>query len=76
MYMVFVAYSVLMRQLRSAMADAREWALESANGGMTIGQSCLAVLRETLSQTISWAIDRIQIDGWSCERIKVQLALP
>lgn len=33
-------------------------------------------LRETLSQTIFWAIDRIQIDGWSCERIKVQLALP
>lgn len=71
MYMVFVAYSVLMRQLRQSRA--REWALERL---MTIGQSCLAVLRETLSQTISWAIDRIQIDGWSCERIKVQLALP
>ena len=71
MYMVFLAHSVLMRQLRQSCAS--EWALERLT---TIGQSCWAVLRETLSQTISWAIDRIQIDGWSCERIKVQLALP
>jgi hypothetical protein len=71
MYMVFLAHSVLMRQLRQSRAS--EWALERLT---TIGQSCWAVLRETLSQTISWAIDRIQIDGWSCDRIKVQLALP
>jgi len=71
MYMVVLAHSVLMRQLRQSRAS--EWALERLT---TIGQSCWAVLRETLSQTISWAIDRIQIDGWSCERIKVQLALP
>jgi hypothetical protein len=71
MYMVVLAHSVLMRHLRQSRAS--EWALERLT---TIGQSCWAVLRETLSQTISWAIDRIQIDGWSCERIKVQLALP
>ncbi len=68
MYMVILAHSVLMRQMRQSRAS--EWALERLT---TIGQSRWAVLRETLSQTISWAIDRIQIDGWSCERIKAQL---
>jgi len=71
LYMVFLAHSVLMRQLRQSRA--RAWALERL---MTIGQACLAVLSETLSATISWVIDRVQSDGWSCERIKAQLALP
>jgi hypothetical protein len=71
LYMVFLAHSVLMRQLRQGRA--REWALERLT---TIGQACMAVLRQTLSQTISWAIERIEVDGWNCERIKLQLALP
>jgi len=71
MYMVFLAHSVLMHQLRQGRA--REWALERLT---TIGQACMAVLQQTLSQTISWAIERIEVDGWSCERIKLQLALP
>ncbi len=71
MYMVFLAYSVLMRQLRQGRA--REWARERLT---TIGQACMSVLRQTLSDTISWAIDRIEIDGWNFQRIKVQLELP
>jgi len=71
MYMVFLAHSVLMLQLRQGRA--REWALERLT---TIGQACMAVLKQTLSQTICWAIERIEVDGWSCERIKLQLALP
>jgi len=71
MYLVFLAYSVLMRQLRQGRA--REWARERLT---TIGQACLSVLRQTLSDTISWVIDRIEDDGWNFERIKVQLALP
>ena len=71
MYMVFLAHSVLMRQLRQGCA--REWALERLT---TIGQACMAVLRQTLSQTISWAIERIEVDGWNCQRVKLQLALP
>jgi hypothetical protein len=71
MYMVFLAHSVLMRQLRQGRA--REWAQECLT---TIGQACMSVLRQTLSDTISWAIDRIETDGWNFERIKVQLALP
>jgi hypothetical protein len=71
LYMVFLAHSVLMRQLRQGRAS--EWALERLT---TIGQACLAVLRETVSQTLSWAIQRVELDHWSCERVKAHLALP
>ena len=71
MYMVFLAHSVLMRQLRQGRA--REWARERLT---TIGQACMAVLRQTLSDTISWVIERIENDGWNFHRVKVQLALP
>jgi len=71
LYMVFLAHSVLMRHLRQGRASA--WALERLT---TIGQACLAVLRDTISQTLTWALERLQSDGWSCERIKAHLALP
>lgn len=70
MYLVFLAHSLLMRHLRQGRAC--EWALQRL---MTIGQACMAVTRQTLSQTISWALERLQ-NGWNCERIKAQLALP
>lgn len=70
LYLVFLAHSVLMRQLRQSRVC--EWALEHL---MTIGQACRAVGRETLSQTITWAVERAQVDGWKCERIKAHLAL-
>lgn len=70
LYLVFLAHSVLMRHLRQGRASA--WALERL---MTIGQACLAVLRETLSQTLTWALERSQSDGWTTERIKAHLAL-
>ncbi len=70
LYMVFLAHSVLMRQLRQGRA--RAWALQRLT---TIGQACLAVMRETVSETITWAIERMQTDGWTSERIKVHLAL-
>jgi len=71
MYMVFLAYSVLMRQLRQSRAS--EWARERLT---TIGQACMSVLRQTLGDTISWVIERVEDDGWNFQRIKVQLALP
>jgi hypothetical protein len=43
---------------------------------MTIGQACWAVMRETLSHTIGWALDRLQVDHWSRQQIKQQLELP
>ena len=71
MYMVFLAHSVLMRQLRQGRA--REWACQRL---MTIGQACMSVLRQTLSDTISWVIKRIENDGWNFQHVKVQLNLP
>lgn len=69
MYLVFVAYSVLMRQLRQGRA--REWALAKLT---TIGEACRAALRETLGKTIDWALGRA-MQGWTREEIKVHLAL-
>jgi len=71
LYLVFLAHSVLMRQLRQSRVC--EWARQHL---MTIGEACRAVVRETLSQTITWAVERAQMDGWKCERIKAHLALP
>jgi len=48
LYMVFLAYSVLMRQLRQGRSHA--WALERLT---TIGEACMAVLRQTLSDTLA-----------------------
>jgi len=70
-YLVFLAHSVLMRQLRQSRASA--WALERLT---TIGQACRAVMRETLGTTISWVLERFSVNHWSCEMIKQQLALP
>jgi len=71
MYMVFLAYSVLMRQLRQGRAS--EWAHVRL---VTIGQACMSVLRQILSDTISWVIERVEDGGWKFQHIRVQLALP
>ena len=70
MYMVFLAYSLLMSQLKQG--HAREWALERLT---TIGQACRAVLKESLSQTLEWVIERAEVDGWSFQKIKLHLSL-
>jgi len=70
MYLVVLAHSVLMRQLRQSRA--RAWALERL---MTIGQACRAVLRETLGRTIDWVIARAMENGWNHREIKAHLAL-
>ena len=70
LYMVFLAYSVLMRQLQQRRSCA--WALERLT---TIGQACMAVLRQTLSETLAWVIERFEVDRWDFQRIKVHLAL-
>lgn len=71
LYLVFLAYSVLMRQL--GHSRARGWALGRLT---TIGQACMAVLRQTLSDTLAWVIDRIETDRWDFAEIKSHLALP
>lgn len=81
LYLVFLAYTILLRQMRhgrnqGSQAKAKPtgsgWAFERL---MTIGQVKAAVLRETLAQTITWAIDRFKEEGWSSQTITSQLAL-
>ena len=70
LYLVFLAHSILMRQLQQSRVC--EWARHRL---MTIGEACRAVTRETLGQTLTWALARAQEDGWSSQRIKAHLAL-
>lgn len=70
MYLVFLAYSALMGQLRQDRAQ--EWARVRLT---TIGESWRAMLRETLGKTIAWVVDQVQL-GHSLSHIKAHLALP
>ena len=54
MYLVMLAYSLLMSQLRQNCA--REWALHRLT---TIGEACRAMLRENLRATLAWAIEQV-----------------
>ncbi len=70
LYLVFLAYSCIMVQLQQARAQ--EWAQTRL---MTVGEACRAMLRETLGQTLSWAVERA-LEGWTMPQIKTHLALP
>ncbi|MGH9840654.1 MAG: IS701 family transposase [Blastocatellia bacterium] len=69
-YLVLLAHSLLMAQLGQGRVSA--WANETL---MTIGEACRAVLRETLGQTITWAIERATLDRWEPARIMAHLKL-
>jgi hypothetical protein len=69
LYLGFVAYSALMRQLRADRAE--EWALTRL---MTIGEACRAILRQALGNTIAWAVQQA-LNGRSLPDIKAHLAL-
>ena len=58
MYLVMLAYSLLMGELKQSRAH--EWALHRL---MTIGEACRAMIRETLRTTLAWAIE--QVTRWS-----------
>ncbi len=70
MYLVLLAYSLLVKQLRQG--HAYEWALERLT---TIGQACRAVLRETLRTTLTWAMQHVSEYGWTAERVVAHLGL-
>jgi hypothetical protein len=70
MYLVMLAYSLLMQQLQQG--HAYEWAFEKLT---TIGQACRAILRETLRQTLTWALEHATNPYWSTERIVGHLGL-
>lgn len=70
MYLVLLAYSLLMKQLRQG--HACEWAFERLT---TIGQACRAILRETLRDTLTWAMRHVSKYGWTAERVVAHLGL-
>lgn len=70
MYLVMLAYSLLMGQLRQGRA--KEWALHRL---MTIGEACRAMAKEALRTTLSWAIEQVTERGLSLERVVAQLRI-
>ncbi len=70
MYLVMMAYSLLMRQLRQGRAH--DWAFQKLT---TIGEACLAMLRETLSDTIKWAIRQATVFSKPYDQVIQNLGL-
>lgn len=70
MYLVMMAHSLLVAQMRQGRAS--EWAHAMLT---TVGEACRAIRRETLGNTITWAIDKATRASWSHDRILAHLAL-
>ena len=70
MYLVMLAYSLLMTQLKQSRA--KEWALERLT---TIGQACRAITTETLRTTLAWAIDQVTEKSRKRQHVMAQLGL-
>jgi hypothetical protein len=70
MYLVMLAYSLLMDQL--GQNRAKGWALRKLT---TIGEACRAVLRETLRSTIAWAIEQATDYSHDLDHITARLRL-
>ena len=70
MYLVMLAYSLLMSQLRQGRAY--EWALHRLT---TIGEACRAMLRENLRTTLAWAIEQVTEKERPFDHVVAQLGL-
>ena len=70
MYLVMLAYTLLMAQLKQNRA--KEWALSKLT---TIGEACRAVTRETMRSTLDWAIEQISEFSQSRDHVMTQLRL-
>jgi DDE superfamily endonuclease len=68
-YLVSVAYSLLMRSLHQSRPQ--DWARTLLT---TIGEACRAVKAETLGRMIDWVVEKLTIDHWSSADIKAVLA--
>ena len=68
MYLVMLAYSLLMRQLKQG--HAYEWAYRKLT---TIGEACRAILRESLRTTLAWAMERVEVYAWDKARVVAHL---
>jgi hypothetical protein len=70
MYLVMLAYSLLMVQLRQGRA--RDWALCRLK---TIGEACRAMLNETLRATLAWVVEQVREYGTDAEHVFAKLRL-
>ena len=70
MYLVMLAYSLLMRQLRQDCSN--DWALCRLK---TIGEACRAMLNETLRDTITWVVQQVQENGKDADHVLAKLSL-
>jgi len=69
-YLVFLAYSLLLPQVQGERA--RGWSTALAT---TIGEACRGIFRDTLGKTIRWAIDKAVSCAWSADTICSRLKL-
>jgi hypothetical protein len=69
-YLVMLAYSLLMGELRQGRA--KEWALHRL---MTIGEACRAMFRESLRTTLTWAIEQVTEKSQTLGHVVAQLGL-
>jgi hypothetical protein len=70
MYLVMLAYSLLMSQLKQSRA--KEWAHRRLT---TIGQACRAISAETLRSTLDWAIAKVSENPQDRQHVMAQLGL-
>lgn len=70
MYLVMLAYSLLMGQLRQGRA--REWALQRLT---TIGEACRAMIRENLRSTLAWVIEQVTEKERPFDQVLARLGL-
>ncbi len=70
MYLVMLAYSLMMSQLRDSRSN--DWALHRLT---TIGEACRGVMHETLRTTLTWAIDQVTEKSQNKEHVMDQLGL-
>lgn len=70
MYLVMLAYSLLMRELKQDRA--RDWALCRLK---TIGEACRAMLHESLRATLNWAMDQVHTHEKPPENVLASLGL-
>jgi hypothetical protein len=70
MYLVFLAYSLLLPRVRGSRV--RDWSNALAS---TIGEACRGVMRDTLGKTIRWALNKALTCAWSPDHICEALAL-
>jgi hypothetical protein len=70
MYLVMLAYTLLMTQLKQNRA--KEWAFCKLT---TIGEACRAVLRETMRSTLDWALEQVTEYSRSRDHVMAHLRL-